>query len=385
MALSVKLYRVVGKGKDRRYVAIDLGRRGRRSKEEVTGPFYLRYGLKYESVGMDFKTAVEAMQRRQATLEAVGSGVAVKQDGDPNRKRVVDEVKKFLAKKSLLKDPKTVKTYTERLGYFLDWCERSGIKHLDQVTQGDDLLPYVSFLRQRKTTRDTLFEPRYVYNIFQTLNTFLRANGILFAGEILGQLDYEEKEVKPYKAHELKALFQAADAEERLWMSYFLNTGCREQEVANAEYCDLLDDVNVVWVRSKPHRGFKLKGKKWQNKGRRLPVPTALMDKLRDRMIAKAAKPSDLIFPNTIGGVEGHFLRKLQAFAERAGVVGPELHRFRKSYADTLADEGLPVPTIMKRLGHCSLDVTLAYSRGREAEGEQEQNFANQSALALYA
>jgi hypothetical protein len=211
MALSVKLYRVVGKGKDRRYVAIDLERRGRRSKEDVTGPFYLRYGVKYESVGMDFKSAVEAMQRRQATLDAVGSGVAVKQDGDPNRKRVVDEVKKFLAKKSLLKDHKTVKTYTERLGYFLDWCERSGIKHLDQVAQGDDLLPYVSFLRQRKTTRDTLFEPRYVYNIFQTCNTFLRANGIPFAGEILGQLDYEEKEVKPYKPHELKALFQAAE------------------------------------------------------------------------------------------------------------------------------------------------------------------------------
>ena len=109
----------------------------------------------------------------------------------------MDEVKKFLGKKSLLKDPKTVKTYTERLGYFLDWCERGGIKHLDQLTQGDDLLPYVSFLRQRKTARDTLFEPRYVYNIFQTCNTFLRANGILFAGEILGKLDYEEKKVKP--------------------------------------------------------------------------------------------------------------------------------------------------------------------------------------------
>jgi hypothetical protein len=42
-----------------------------------------------------------------------------------------------------------------------------------------------------------VFEPRYVYNIFQTCNTLLRANAILFAGEILGQLDYEEKEVKP--------------------------------------------------------------------------------------------------------------------------------------------------------------------------------------------
>ncbi len=83
--------------------------------------------------------------------------------------------------------------------------------------------------------------------------------------------------------------------------------------------------------------------------------------------------------------MERHLLRKLQAIAERAGVTEPELHRFRKSYADTLADAGLPVPTIMKRLGHCSLDVTLAYLRGREAEGEQEQNFANQSALAVYA
>jgi hypothetical protein len=36
----------------------------------------------------------------------------------------LDEVKKFLVKKSLLKGPKTVKTYTERLGYFLDWWER---------------------------------------------------------------------------------------------------------------------------------------------------------------------------------------------------------------------------------------------------------------------
>jgi hypothetical protein len=31
------------------------------------------------------------MQRRQATLEAVGTGVAVKPDGDPNRKRVADQ------------------------------------------------------------------------------------------------------------------------------------------------------------------------------------------------------------------------------------------------------------------------------------------------------
>jgi hypothetical protein len=108
---------VVGKGKDRHYVPIDLGRLGRRSKEEFTGPFYLRYGVKYESVGQDFKTAVEAMQRRQATLDAQGRGVEIKQVGDPDRKRVVDEVKKFLAKKSLLQDPKTAKTLLRDQGW----------------------------------------------------------------------------------------------------------------------------------------------------------------------------------------------------------------------------------------------------------------------------
>jgi hypothetical protein len=43
---------VGGKDKDRRYIPIELGRRGRLSKEGFTGPFYLRYGAKYEHVGM---------------------------------------------------------------------------------------------------------------------------------------------------------------------------------------------------------------------------------------------------------------------------------------------------------------------------------------------
>ena len=184
MALSVKLYRVVGKGKDRRYIPIDLERRGRRSKVDVTvRSTAVRVEIRIRWDG--FQSSSRSHAAQAATLDAVGSGVAAEQDGDPNRKRVTDEVRKFLGKKSLVKEPKTVTTFTERLGYFLDWCERNRTKHLDQLTQGDGLLPYVSFLRQRKTTRDTLLEPLCAYNIFQTCNTFLRANGILFAGEIL--------------------------------------------------------------------------------------------------------------------------------------------------------------------------------------------------------
>ena len=70
---------------------------------------------------------------------------------------------------------------------------------------------------------------------------------------------------------------------------------------------------------------------------------------------------------------------------KKAGVEGAELHRFRKTYADTLHEEGVSVNTIRIRLGHESLDVTLAYLKGKDAESEEAQEHANSSSLALYA
>ena len=43
------------------------------------------------------------------------------------------------------------------------------------------------------------------------------------------------------------------------------------------------------------------------------------------------------------------------------------------------------VRTIRIRLGHESLDVTLAYLKGKDAESEEAQEHANSSSLALYA
>jgi hypothetical protein len=43
------------------------------------------------------------------------------------------------------------------------------------------------------------------------------------------------------------------------------------------------------------------------------------------------------------------------------------------------------VNTIRIRLGHESLDVTLAYLKGKDAESEEAQEQASSSSLALYA
>jgi hypothetical protein len=46
---------------------------------------------------------------------------------------------------------------------------------------------------------------------------------------------------------------------------------------------------------------------------------------------------------------------------------------------------GVSIKTIRIRLGHESLDVTLAYLKGKDAESEEAQEHANSSSLALYA
>jgi hypothetical protein len=46
---------------------------------------------------------------------------------------------------------------------------------------------------------------------------------------------------------------------------------------------------------------------------------------------------------------------------------------------------GTSIKTIRIRLGHESLDVTLVYLKGKDAESEEAQDHANSSSLALYA
>jgi integrase len=155
-------------------------------------------------------------------------------------------------------------------------------------------------------------------------------------------------------------MFAVMNEEEKLLYGLFLNSGVRDAEMQNTEYADFNWEKCTLHVQAKPWRNFRLKGKnkKKSAKDRFIPIPAKLLWKIKDRMRQRNAQPHDLVFPNGEGKPDGHFLRKLKAIAKKAGVEGAELHRFRKTYADTLHEEGVSVNTIRIRLGHESLDVT---------------------------
>jgi integrase len=256
------------------------------------------------------------------------------------------ELQLFQGKDQQGKSEKTLRAYNYRLGFFLDFTAQQNLRFVDQIDR-NQLLRYVKFLRQHESDLDD----RTVHNIFETLNMFLRTRDILIAGNILAELDYAEKPPKPYTKQELKDMFAVMDDEEKLLYGLFLNSGVRDAEMQNTEYADF------NWEKCTLH----VQPKSWRK----------LVWKIKDRMRERNAQPHDLVFPNGEGKPDGHFLRKLRAIAKKAGVDGAELHRYRKTYADTLHEEGVSVNTIRIWLGHESLDVTLAYLKARDAESEE--------------
>jgi integrase len=139
------------------------------------------------------------------------------------------------------------------LALFQESCSK---QFLDQITEAD-CQQFIRFLRKRY---DSAKGARTVYNVFQGLNTFLRANKVFIAGALLGKLDYDEKVVDAYTPAELNALFAACDADDKLVWEYFLWTGCREGEVAHAEWCDLDFKKNVLHVQPKARPQLESEG-----------------------------------------------------------------------------------------------------------------------------
>jgi integrase/recombinase XerD len=197
-----------------------------------------------------------------------------------------------------VKDTKSDKTYT---GYKADLAKfRASCKKqfVDQITEAD-LQKFVQDLRAEGLSKRT------IYNVFQGVNTFLRIHKVLLGSPILKKLggEYDEKIVGAYTEEELKALFAECDEDERIVFKFFLASGCREGEVAHTEWRDLDFVHNKLHIQPKPEWKWKVKDKE----DRFVPMPPALMAELKARQ--NGARPIDLVFPNSQGRPEGHFLR----------------------------------------------------------------------------
>ena len=259
------------------------------------------------------------------------------------------------------------RTILDKKVELMRWADRCTAQRLEDVTR-QHLLAFRDWLRREGraewTTKTNL----------TTVVTFLKHNPIRPVVGLLKPQDWPviaDSAPEPYTVEEVLALQSVATEQERLLIRVFIGTGMRDMEVATLEWDDIDFGRKTVRVRAKPHFDWKPKTRAGT---RTIPISDALC---RDLKAAKAKSANTLVFPAPRGGIDRHFLRTIQNLAEKAGVRGAKLHRFRDTYVTDQIQRGVDLLTLRAWIGHENLETLKLYSQALRSNDERARAAAN--------
>lgn len=357
----------------------------------VAGTFYLRWyeggKEKWQSVGKDPSAARVAVIRKEREFR----GIAVS-SSEVTLKEAIDA---FILERTASQDANSVRRWQWELNKFEALTGKTYLRDISR----EDIYVYWNAFKAKGA------KPRTIYNRVQSLLTFLKNRGITGLLKTDEMPDYAEKDVDYYgesNPDELKRFFAACDAEldpdseaspERLAFMFFLYSGCREREVMFACWQDL-DFVNRTFtVRPKSDLGFRTKN----GKVRLVPLPQVLIDALKTYVLTIPSRR--LIFVNTQGGPEGHFLYKCKQVAFRAGLncghcvnkkglscvehavcANWSLHKFRRTWATMHLLNGMPITLLQNYIGHSDLETLNRYLARISAKSDMARKLADSMA-----
>lgn len=168
----------------------------------------------------------------------------------------------------------------------------------------------------------------------------------------LKPIKYPDEVRLPFSDVELDALRGACKTKkERAIIEMLISTGVRVNELANMEITDInFDELSVHVVHGK---GAK----------ERMTYTTAVSAKYVLDYLNNRKEESKVLFCNKNHDVigTGGIRYILNQIATMANVKNCHPHRFRRTFATSLAKRGMEIQEIKKLLGHSSIDTTMTY------------------------
>ncbi|MBA2391185.1 MAG: tyrosine-type recombinase/integrase [Ktedonobacteraceae bacterium] len=295
-----------------------------------------------------------------------------------------DAIQKFLESRELDNcTDKGIKTYRERLGYFVVWLELThGLVNLGDL-QLEHLRGWMSHLKKNisAATKKPLSD-RTIHSYGRALSVFChwieREEMIEKPISPRFKLPKVEKKFIPtFTSEDVEKLLEACEESEvnnkphirkaltarnRAIISLFIDTGIRLKELVGLRLSDLDKHSYVILV----HR----KGNKWQQ----VPVSRdgfkplhIYLTKYRSTLAGTdVAHKDDAVFlieggePLQYGGVEALFKR----IKKRAGIDGKKVspHNCRRYMATTQLRLGRSPLDVQRQMGHTTLNMTNEYA-----------------------
>jgi integrase len=348
----------------------------------IAGTFYLRWSEgskeKWVRVGKDASAARVAIIRKEREFR----GLAV----STSETTLQEAIDAFVLERTASQDESSVRRWRWELDRFVTVTGKTYLRDIDR----EDVFTYWNAFKTDGA------KPRTIHNRIQALLTFLKNRGITGLLKPNEMPTFDEKDVDYYTESnptELTDFFAACDEVERLVYMFFLYSGCREREVMFACWNDI-DFVNRTYtVRPKPDLGFRTKN----GKVRLVPLPQVLIDALKTYAVIVGTRR--LIFVNSRGGPEGHFLLKCKQIALRAKLncshcvnkqgksCGDEavcanwsLHKFRRTWATMHLLNGMPMPLLQNYIGHSDMETLNRYLARISAKSDLARQMADNMA-----
>ena len=165
-------------------------------------------------------------------------------------------------------------------------------------------------------------------------------------------IKYTEKVRLPFSSVEIDMLRSACkNNKERAMIELFLSTGVRVSEFVNIKLSDV--DFNNLSIHVTKGKGDK----------ERTVYMSELAKSHLQKYILESDHNSEYLFITklkncyTTGGIRS----LLNAISKRAGVDDVHPHRFRRTFASSLASRGMDIQEIKVLMGHSDINTTLEY------------------------
>ena len=161
-----------------------------------------------------------------------------------------------------------------------------------------------------------------------------------------------------------------------------LASGARRGELLALQWSDVDFETGIMNITKSVEQtkaGLRVKSTK-SGKPRRFAVPGAALDALREHraeqdrdrgLFGADYQENDLVFCQPSGGYynPGCVGNRVSVLMKSAGLEGVSLHSLRHTHASELLSNGVPIPTVAKRLGHANANITLSiYAHAIEAD-----------------
>ncbi len=190
---------------------------------------------------------------------------------------------------------------------------------------------------------------------------------------------FVSEEVEIYEDGDLEKLYPACSLYHRTLYDFLLMSGFREQEAMYTTWQDVNWEPGTINMRWKPRYNWTPKA----NKEREVPVPTKLLDSLKDYRTwlstednsGKRTKEDALIFSTASSEPQIHMLRALKRDAKRANLDSDKfgLHKFRATFATMHLQAGVDLRTVMEWMGQTNLESVIRYLKPARNETMREK------------